>query len=76
LGSLRRLLPCRLHTSLIDRGPKVYFGATDGFLYALDRSRGTLVWKLAFGEPIHASPVFASGRPYIQTRDGRLHVME
>jgi eukaryotic-like serine/threonine-protein kinase len=57
-------------------GPRVYFGALDGFLYALDRSNGELVWKLAFGAPIHATPVFASGRLYIRTGDGRLHAIE
>jgi eukaryotic-like serine/threonine-protein kinase len=57
-------------------GPRVYFGAIDGFLYALDRFSGRLVWKLAFGEPIHATPVFASGRLYIRTRDGQLHAIE
>ena len=57
-------------------GPRVYFGAIDGFLYALDRSTGDLVWKLACGDPIHATPVFASGRLYIWTRNGRLHAIE
>ena len=57
-------------------GPRVYFGAIDGFLYALERSQGGLLWKLAFGQPIHATPVFASGRLYIRTNDGRLHAIE
>ena len=57
-------------------GPRVYFGAIDGFLYALDRAHGALVWKLAFGGPIHAPPVFAGGRLYVRTNDGRLHAIE
>ena len=57
-------------------GPRVYFGALDGFLYALDRLHGELVWKLALGDPIHATPVVASGRLYVRTTDGRLHAIE
>ena len=57
-------------------GQGVYFGADDGFLYALDRTHGELLWKLSLGAPIHAAPVFASGRLYVQTTDGRLHAIE
>jgi outer membrane protein assembly factor BamB len=57
-------------------GPRVYFGAIDGCLYALDRAQGELLWKLPVGEPIHATPVFASGRLYVRTSDGRLHAIE
>jgi outer membrane protein assembly factor BamB len=57
-------------------GPGVYFGANDGWLYALDRADGTLLWKLAIHAPIQAAPVFASGRLYVRTSDGRLHAIE
>ena len=30
-------------------GPRVYFGSDDGWLYALDRTRRELLWKLSLG---------------------------
>jgi outer membrane protein assembly factor BamB len=57
-------------------GPEVYFGANDGFLYALDRAHGALRWQLAVHAPIQATPVFASGRLYVRTSDGQLHAIE
>jgi outer membrane protein assembly factor BamB len=57
-------------------GPRVYFAALDGFLYALDRFHGELAWKLALGDAIHATPVVASGRLYVRTKNGRLHAIE
>ena len=57
-------------------GSRVYFGADDGLLYALDRTHGELLWTLSLGAPIHATPVFASGRLYVRTKDGRLHSIE
>jgi len=54
----------------------LYFGAKDGFFYALDRSNGRLLWRLSLSAPIEVSPVFAQGRFYVRTSDGRLHVIE
>jgi outer membrane protein assembly factor BamB len=57
-------------------GERVYFGARDGFLYALDRSSGQAAWRLSLGAPIEVSPVFAADRLYVRTADGRLHAIE
>ena len=54
----------------------MYFGTDAGSLYALDRSRGELIWRLPLESAIDISPVFAGGRLYVRTNDGRLHAIE
>lgn len=57
-------------------GDRIYFGAQDGYFYALDRSNGKLLWRLSLDAPIEIPPVFAQGRFYVRTSDGRLHAID
>ena len=57
-------------------GERVYFGARDGMLYALNRSDGTVVWKLDLGAPVELPVAFADGRLFIRTNDGMLHAVD
>ena len=54
-------------------GARVYFGTQDGSLYAIGRNFGDVVWQRKMGAAVEVSPVFAAGRLYVRTADGRLH---
>jgi outer membrane protein assembly factor BamB/tetratricopeptide (TPR) repeat protein len=53
-------------------GGLVYFGAQNGYVYALDRQTGELVWKWHEGVPISASPTVTDGVVYVATTDGQV----
>ena len=53
-------------------GGLVYFGANDGFVYALDRDTGELVWEWSEGLPITASVAATDGVVYVATTGGRV----
>lgn len=54
-------------------GEVVYFGAWDGFVYALRAQDGKLVWKHDAGDIVHwSSPAFADGRLFIGVTSGKL----
>ncbi len=55
---------------------KVYFGAGDGNVYAVDAKRGTLLWKFATGDVVHASPAVAGGMVYVGSFDSRLYALD
>jgi outer membrane protein assembly factor BamB len=50
----------------------VYFGAHDGYCYALERSDGRLCWKQDLGSPVLTRPALLDGRLYVVARDGRV----
>lgn len=43
---------CTVETSPVLSGDVVYFGASDGTIYGVDRNKGTLVWKHNTGAPV------------------------
>ncbi|MBV4355582.1 outer membrane protein assembly factor BamB family protein [Pinibacter aurantiacus] len=53
----------------------VCFGSSDGNVYALDATRGTIAWKLATGGPIHAAPLLHKGVVYIGSWDFNLYAI-
>lgn len=55
---------CTITSSPVIVGDVVYFGASDGYFYALDVHTGQCVWKSWFGLPI-ASTVAVSGNTVI-----------
>ena len=57
-------------------GNRVYFGDGSGEFYSLDRKTGQVIWQVSLGAPIAVSPVFAQGRFFVRTTDGRLHAIE
>ena len=53
---------------------KLYVGASDGLLYALDRNHGTLGWTYKTAGAILSSPtVSADGSVYVGSNDGALY---
>ena len=55
---------------------RVYFGAGDGNVYAVDAKTGLLQWKFATGDVVHASPAVAGGVVYIGSYDGNLYAID
>lgn len=55
---------------------RVYFGSSDGHVYALDAASGALLWKHRTGDVVHASPAYAGGRVYVGGWDGKLYALD
>jgi len=54
----------------------VYFGSSDGNVYALDAASGTLKWKVQTGDVVHSSPAIADGTLYIGSWDRNLYALD
>ena len=65
-------------TPAVDEG-RVYVGDYDGWLYAVDKRTGALVWEAKLGDAIGASPVLAGGQIFISVEyrgpEGRVWVL-
>lgn len=54
----------------------VYFGSSDGNVYALDALSGALRWKFKTGDVVHSSPAIADGTVYIGSWDTHLYAID
>jgi outer membrane protein assembly factor BamB len=54
-------------------GRLVFFGSTDGSLYALEASSGRLAWRFETGRPIVGPPSHSGGQVYVLSDDGFLY---
>ena len=54
-------------------GSVVWFGATDGFLYALNAANGALRWKYNLGVPVLSTPSVAGNALFVGAYDGNLY---
>jgi eukaryotic-like serine/threonine-protein kinase len=57
-------------------GGTVYFGSTDGKLYAVDSSTGTARWTFAAGGPVNSSPLVTDDNVYFNSVDGNFYALE
>ncbi|MCI0515840.1 PQQ-binding-like beta-propeller repeat protein [candidate division KSB1 bacterium] len=55
---------------------RVYFAATDNYLYCLVDSTGALVWKTQLGNWIEATPALVHGKLYVGCMDHRLYAID
>ncbi len=55
---------------------KVYFGSSDGNIYAVDAKEGELRWKYTTGDVVHATPAFAAGTIYIGSWDSYFYALD
>ena len=55
---------------------RVYFGSSDGHIYALDAKTGTLLWSFETGGIVHASPAVAGGIVYAGSWDSYLYALD
>jgi outer membrane protein assembly factor BamB len=54
----------------------VFFGSSDGNVYALDAYSGALKWKFKTGDVVHSSPAIADGTLYIGSWDTYLYALD
>ena len=55
---------------------RVYFGSSDGHMYALDADTGVLQWSFETGDVVHASPAVLNGVVYIGSWDSYLYALD
>jgi len=60
----------------INKGPTVYFGSSDGNLYAVDAMKGSLKWKFKTGGIIHTSPALYNGTIFFGSWDTYLYALD
>ena len=69
---------CFLSSPVAGKGSKgitVYFGSSDGNLYAVNAKDGSLKWKFKTNGSIHASPALQNGIIYIGSWDTYLYAV-
>ena len=54
---------------------RVFFGSSDGNVYALDASSGAPMWKFKTNDVVHASPAVANGMLYIGSWDSYFYAL-
>jgi outer membrane protein assembly factor BamB len=54
----------------------VYFGSTDGKLYAVDSATGVSRWAFAAAGPVNSSPLVADGNIYFGSVDGNFYDLD
>jgi len=59
-----------------DKNPRVYFGSSDGNLYALDARTGKKKWSFKTDGIIHSSPALYKGKVYFGSWDRYLYALD
>jgi eukaryotic-like serine/threonine-protein kinase len=57
-------------------GDKVFFGAGDGGIYAVNANTGVLQWKYQTGNVVHGSPAVVGGVVYVGGYDSKLYALD
>lgn len=55
---------------------RVYFGSSDGNVYALDEKTGIVAWKFETRDVVHASPSISGNTVYIGSWDSYLYALD
>jgi outer membrane protein assembly factor BamB len=55
---------------------RVYFGSSDGHIYALNAETGILQWSFETNDVVHASPAVVNHTVYIGSWDGYLYALD
>lgn len=63
-------------SSPVVAGPRVFVGAGDGGLYALELRSGRRIWRFATGGRVRSSPAYADGVVYVGSMDGKLYAVD
>ena len=54
---------------------RLYYGSTNGTVYALDAATGALVWDFTTGDKIWATPVIENGVVYVGSFDNKFYAL-
>ncbi|AKG53627.1 cell surface protein [Dehalogenimonas sp. WBC-2] len=68
-------LPHSVVTGLVYDSGRLYYGSTDGKVYALDADSGAKVWEFTTEDKIWASPVVDDGVLYIGSFDNHFYAL-
>jgi outer membrane protein assembly factor BamB len=63
-------------SSPVVSGGVVYFGSSDGNVYALETSTGAVKWKFKTGDVVHSSPALVDGTLFIGSWDTYLYALD
>jgi outer membrane protein assembly factor BamB len=66
----------RIVSSAVTDGATIYFGSSDGYLYAVDARSGQRKWQGATGGPIASTPAVAGGVVYAGSYDGKFYAFD
>ncbi len=55
---------------------RVYFGSSDGSVYAVEAATGKLVWRFRTNGLVHSSPAVADGVVYVGSWDASLYALD
>jgi len=67
--------PARIRSSPLALNSIIYFGAWDGFIYALHASDGSQQWRYRTLDIVDSSPVSGDGALYIGSNDHYLYAI-
>ena len=59
-----------------DKNPRIFFGSSDGNVYALNANTGELKWKFEAKGSIHCSPVLYKNTLYIGSWDANMYAID
>jgi outer membrane protein assembly factor BamB len=62
-------------SSPVAEGNTIFFGSGDGYVYAVDKTTGTLIWEYQTGSVVHSSPAIHHGKVYVGSFDGYLYAL-
>lgn len=65
-----------LSSALALEGNTLYFGANDGYFYALDAEFGKVIWKYETKAPVYARAMIANKRVYINASDDVVYCLD
>ena len=63
-------------TGLSVAGDSVYFGTSDGYIYAFDLNNRKILWRTKVGIGVTASPIVVGGQIFVGTNEGLLHSVD
>ena len=63
-------------SSPVYHNKRIFFGAGDGHVYAIDASSGKLSWSFKAGEIVHTTPALYKDRLFIGSFDGNLYALK
>ncbi|MBI5214925.1 MAG: PQQ-binding-like beta-propeller repeat protein [Ignavibacteriae bacterium] len=53
----------------------IYFGCSDGRIYALNTENGTLLWSYETGDIVHTKPAISQGKLFAGSFDGNVYAL-
>jgi len=68
-------LPDAVISGLAINGGRLYYGSTDGYVYAVDATSGAGVWSFKTSEKIWATPIVDEGVVYVGSFDKKFYAL-